>query len=419
MADAAIEQDISTMTVKRPQSGLNPPLQDLLVIDLTRALAGPYCTLMLADLGARILKIEPAGDDGDSTRGLAPHLGHGVSSYFACVNRNKQGLALNLKHPKGVQTLRRLAARADVIIDNFRPDTMTRLGIDYEELRESVNPRLVSCSISGFGATGDYRLRSSFDLVVQAMGGAMSVTGEPGGPPVRLGLPMGDLAAGMYAGTGILAALHARQSSGRGRHVEISMLDSMVALLTYMGANYLNTGKVPGQQGSGHVVNVPYQAFETQTDWLVIAIFGERYWPELCEVLGVPEVGTDPRYSTADKRSRHRDELLGVIKPILRTRPAENWLEELLAKRVPCGPINTVDKVLTDPVVLARNMVVETHHPVYGGARAPGNPMKVDGIHDGVATPAPLQGEHTREVLRELLGLDDAELDSLKEEGVI
>ena len=406
------------MTTTRTVAGLTPPLVNLLVIDLTRALAGPYCTMMLGDLGARVLKIEP-GDEGDSTRGLAPHMGHGVSSYFTAVNRNKQGLAINLKHPMGVNTLRRLAAKADVIIDNFRPDTMGRLGIDYDELRRSVNPRLISCSISGFGSTGDYRLRSSYDLIVQAMGGAMSVTGEPGGTPVRLGLPMGDLAAGMYASTGILAALNARHLTGAGRHVEISMLDGMAALLCYMGANYLNTGQVPGPQGSGHMVNVPYQAFETSTQWLVIAIFGERYWKETCEVLGVPQIAADPRYETSEKRARRREELLGIIKPILKSRPADEWLNELLAKRVPCGPINTVDQVLTDPVLVARHMIVETRHPVYGRARAPGNPIKVDGILDGVATPAPIQGEHTQEVLRELLGIDQAELDTMKREGAI
>ena len=406
------------MTTTHTEIKLKPPLEDLLVIDLTRALAGPYCTMMLADLGARVLKIE-SGDDGDSTRGLAPHIGHGVSSYFTSVNRNKQGLVINLKHPKGVAILRRLVRKADVIIDNFRPDTMERLGIDYAELRRTVNPRLVSCSISGFGSTGDYRLRSSYDLIVQAMGGAMSVTGEPGRPPVRLGLPMGDLSAGMYAGTGILAALHARQSTGEGRHVEISMLDGMAALLCYMGGNYLNTGHVPGPQASGHLVNVPYQAFETATDWMVIAIFGEKYWKETCEVLGIPEAAANPRYKTSEIRSKHREELLGIIKPILKTRPAAEWLAELLDKRVPCGPINTVDKVLTDPVILARHMVVETNHPVYGRARAPGNPIKVEGIRDGVATPAPIQGEHTQDVLRELLGLDQAELNTMKQEGVI
>lgn len=397
---------------------VEPPLQDLLVVDLTRALAGPYCTMMLADLGARVLKIEPISDV-DSTRGLAPHLGDGMSTYFVSINRNKLGLSLNLKHRKGVETLRRMAAKADVIIDNFRPDTMARFGIDYGELRKSVNPRLVSCSISGFGSTGEYRLRSSYDLVVQAMAGVMSVTGEPGGTPIRLGLPMGDLAAGMYAGTGILAALHARHLTGAGRHVEISMLDGMVALLSYMGAHYLNTGEVPGPQGSGHQVNVPYQAFQTKEGWLVIAIFGERYWKEVCEVLGVPQIADDPRYLTSDKRSRHRKDLLGLIKPILMTRTADAWLRDLLAKRVPCGPINTVDKILTDPVVLARQMVVETHHPVYGRAAAPGNPIKVDGIRDGIASPAPLPGEHTEQVLAELLGLDAKELEALKREGVI
>jgi len=406
------------MSEVRTTAGLRPPLEDVLVIDLTRALAGPYCTMMLGDLGARVLKIEPL-DDVDTTRGLAPQLGHGMSSYFTSVNRNKQCLSLNLKHPQGVATLRRLAAKADVIIDNFRPDTLVRLGVDYDELRRSVNPRLVSCSISGFGSTGEYRLRSSYDLVVQAMGGAMSVTGEPGGTPIRLGMPVGDIGAGMYAGTGILAALHARDVTGAGRHVEISMLDGMVALLTYMGAQYLNTGDVPGPQGSGHQVNVPYQAFKTKQGWLVIAIFGERYWQETCEVLGIPQVFENARYKTAAARARHRDELLAIIEPILMTRSADEWLKDLLEKRVPCGPINSVDKVLTDPVVLARNMVVETVHPVYGRARAPGNPMKVDGIRDGMATPAPLPGEHTDAVLRELLGMDQAQLDALKKEGVI
>lgn len=400
--------------------GLRPPLEDLLVLDLTRALAGPHCTMMLADLGARVLKIEPGDDgDGDSTRGLAPHLGHGVSSYFSCVNRNKQGLAINLKHPKGQALLRGLAAKADVIIDNFRPDTLPRLGVDYQELRQSVNPRLVSCSITGFGSTGAYRLRSSYDLIVQAMGGAMSITGEPGGTPVRLGVPLGDIGAGMYAGFGILAAIHARASTGKGRHVEVSMLDGMAALLSYLGANYLNAGVVAGPQGSGHVVNVPYQAFKTRSQWIVIAIFGERYWKETCEVLGIPELAADARYQTADLRSEHREELLGIIQRILMTRPAAEWLEELLELRVPCGPINSVDQVLSDPVLLERHMVVETNHPLYGRARAPGNPIKVEGIRDGVATPAPVQGEHTEAVLRELLGIDDSGLAALRKEGAI
>lgn len=395
-----------------------PPLEGLLVLDLTRALAGPHCTMMLADLGARVLKIEP-GDDGDSTRGLAPHLGHGVSSYFGSVNRNKEGVALDLKRPGGLQVLRDLAARADVIIDNFRPGTMQRLGVDYDALRRTVNPRLVSCSISGFGATGAYAQRSSYDLIVQAMGGAMSVTGEPGGTPVRLGIPMGDIGSGMYAATGILAALQARGRTGRGRHVEVSMLDTMVALLGYMGGNYLNTGVVPGPQGSGHIVNVPYQAFETKTQWIVIAIFGERYWKETCEVLGRPELADDPRYRSSELRSRHRDELLAIIVAILRTRPAAEWLEALLARRVPCAPINTVDQVFDDPVVLGRHMVVETHHPLYGRARAPGNPMKVDGIRDGEATPAPVLGEHTERVLGELLGYGPERIAALRKEGVL
>jgi CoA:oxalate CoA-transferase len=213
--------------------------------------------------------------------------------------------------------------------------------------------------------------------------------------------------------------LQARKDTGRGRHVEVSMLDTMAALLSYLGANYLNTGQVPGPQGSGHVVNVPYQAFRTATQWIVIAIFGERYWKETCEVLGIARMADDERYCSADRRSQHRAELLQVIQEILLRRPADEWLAELLAQRVPCGPINTVDRVLTDPVLLERHMVVETEHPLYGRARAPGNPMKVEGIHDGVARPAPVQGEHTAAVLHELLGLDEAGLRELKEQGAI
>ncbi len=398
-------------------SQLAPPLDGITVLDLTRALAGPYGTMLLGDLGATIIKVEPPREV-DSTRGLPPMLAPGVSSYFTSVNRNKQGLSLNLKHPEGLAIFRGLAAGVDVIIDNFRPGTLRRLGIDYDELR-TVNPRLVSCSISGFGSTGPYSQRSSFDLVVQAMGGAMSVTGEPGGSPVRLGLPMGDLAAGMYAGLGILAALQARTGTGGGRHVEISMLDGMVALLSYMGAHYLQTGEVPGPQGSGHQVNVPYQAFRTRDRWIVIAIFGERFWPEVCEVLGRPELAADSRYATAGGRSAHKLELLGIIEPILLTRDADDWLHRMLEKRIPCAPINTVDRVLEDPEVLARHMVVETNHPVYGRARAPGNPVKVEGIRDGVATPAPLPGEHSADILRARLGLSGEELRRLATEGVI
>ena len=397
---------------------LNPPLADLLVIDLTRALAGPYCTLMLADLGAKILKIEPISE-ADATRGLPPFLGENMSSYFAAVNRNKLGLSLNLKNPKGVALLNKLVEKADVIIDNFRPDTMKKFGIDYDLLRSNVNPRLVSCSISGFGSTGDYRLRSSFDLVVQAMGGAMSITGEKGGKPVRLGVPMGDLAAGMYASTGILSALHARSITQLGRHVEISMLDGIVSLLSYMGAHYLNTGEVPGPQGSGHQVNVPYQAFNTKNGWIVIAIFGERFWKEVCDVLGIEHIYKDSRFQKAQGRSEHKEYLLSVIEPILLQRTADQWMTELLALKVPCGPINTIDQVFADSVVQQRHMIVETNHSQYGIARSPGNPIKVDGIRDGVSTPAPLPGENTTEILQSILSLNESQIQSLRDEGVI
>lgn len=397
---------------------LGPPLEGVVVLDLTRALAGPYGTMLLGDLGADVIKVEPL-EEVDTTRGLPPLLCPQMSSYFASVNRNKRGLSLNLKSPKGIEIFRKLAARVDVVFDNFRPGTLERLGVDYDELRRALNPRLVSCTISGFGTGNAYSERSSFDLVVQAMGGAMSVTGLPGTSPVRLGLPMGDLAAGMFANMGILAALQARATTGKGRHVEVSMLDGVVSMLSYMGGHYLQTGQVPGPQGSGHQVNVPYQAFQAKDRWMVIAIFGERFFPELCEVIGRPELATDPRFLTAGQRSQNKKAFLDILEPILLQRDADDWLEKMLAKRIPCAPINTVDRVLHDPVIVSRNMVVHTEHPAYGRTAAPGNPVKVEGARDGVATPAPLPGEHTDAILRERLGLDTADLKVLKSEGVI
>lgn len=398
--------------------GMPPPLDGIVVLDLTRALAGPYATMLLGDIGARVLKVEPLVEV-DSTRHLPPMVADEMSSYFASVNRNKQGLSLNLKSPIGVEVFKKLIEKVDVVIDNFRPGTLARLGLDYEMLRRERNPGLVSCSISGFGSTGAYSERSSFDLVVQAMSGAMSVTGEPGGAPVRLGLPIGDLGAGMFADIGILSALAARGRDGRGRHVEISMMDCMVSLLSYMGASYLQSGVVPRPQGSGHQVNVPYQAFRASDRWLVIAIFGERFWPELCAVLGRPELAMDPRYRRAPDRFAHKRELLDIIEPIVASRTCDEWMELFVAEKIPCAPINTIDEVLNDPHVIERGMVVETVHPTYGAVRAPGHPLRVEGVVPGKAAPAPLPGEHTAEVLADLLGHDCARLEMLRREGVI
>lgn len=397
---------------------LRPPLEGLVVLDLTRALAGPYGSMVLGDLGAEIIKVEPL-EEVDTTRELPPMLGGGVSAYFASVNRNKKALSLNLKSPKGLEIFRALAAQVDVVFDNFRPGTLARLGIDYDALRSHINPGLISCTISGFGSGNPYSERSSFDLVVQAMGGAMSVTGTPGGPPVRLGLPMGDLGAGMYGVIGILAALRARGITGKGRHIEISMLDGMVALLSYMGGHYLQTGEVPGPQGSGHQVNVPYQAFRTKDRWIVIAIFGERFFPEVCEVIGRSELAVDPRFVSAGLRSQNKQAFLDIIEPILLERSADKWLELMLAKRIPCAPINSIDRVLDDPVVRSRQMIIETVHPVYGKAAAPGNPVKVEGIRDGEATPAPVPGEHTEQILTSRLNLGADEIRRLRKEKII
>jgi len=391
------------------------PLDDLVVADLTRALAGPYCTMMLADLGARVIKVEtPEG--GDDTRGWGPPFCKGESAYFLSINRNKQSLTLNLKDPRGHALLVRLLRRADVVVENFRPGTMDRLGLGYARLHEMF-PRLVYCSISGFGQTGPYRERPAFDLIVQGMGGIMGITGEPDGAPTRVGVAITDICAGMFAAYAILAALRARERTGAGQWVDTAMLDGQVAWMTYMAANYFATGEDPPRPGSAHLNLVPYQPFRTRDGVVNVAVATEGIWQRFCGALEIPLAG-DPRFARNADRVRHRTALLDILRPVFAQRTTSEWVERLLGAGVPAGPIYRMREVMEDPQVRHRQMVVEMDHPRAGRIRVNGVPVKLSDTPGEVTTPPPVLGEHSDAILREL-GCEPGEIAVLRRDRVI
>ena len=377
-------------------------LSGAVVLDLTQMLSGPYASLLLADLGARVIKIEDPGT-GDRIRGMGPHFNQGESAYFLAVNRSKESVCLDLRQEKDRETFYKLVEKADVVLDNFRPRVLEKLGLEYEILKAR-NPRIIQLSLSAFGQTGPYREAPAFDLTLQALSGAMSVTGEPGRDPVRLGLPMGDLAGGTFAAMAISAALYRREKSGEGCRIDVSLLDCMVSLLTYMAGYYWHSGIVPGPIGSGHQSVVPYQAFKTGTIYIIIAVFVEKFWKALCEVLGLPEIAEDPRFNSNLQRLKNKEVLIPMLQDCFLQKPGEEWLEKLTAAEVPCAPVNTLDRVLSDPQVVHRGMVSEVDHPKCGKLKVLGNPIIIEGL-ERTYSPAPLLGEHTHIVLKELLGI--------------
>lgn len=391
-------------------------LEGVTVLDLTRMLAGPYGALLLADLGAEVIKVEdPVG--GDPVRAMGPPFIQGESAYFISINRNKKSLTLDLTTPRGREVFLRLVQKADVVLDNFRPGILERLGVAYSALRR-INPRIVACSISGFGQDGPYRSLPAFDLILQAMGGAMSITGEPNRDPVRMGIPMGDLAGGLFGAMAVAAALFQRERTGEGRYIDLSLLDCQASLLTYVAQYFLVTGEVPGPVGSAHASAVPYQAFKTKDIHIVIAIFTERFWSQFCNVIGRPDLVEDPRFATNRERHAHRHELIPILEGIFATRTGEEWLKDLRAEGIPSGPINTVDRVLSDPQVLHRGMVLEVDHPVCGRLKVVGNPVKVLPADGETLWPPPVLGQHTEEVLRRA-GYSTEEINSLRGEKII
>ena len=388
------------------------------MLDLSRMLAGPYGSMLLADMGAEVIKVEEP-DGGDPMRVMGPpFLPDGESAYFLSINRNKKSMALDLTTPAGRDVFLDLARVADVVWENFRPGVLTRLGCDYAALSR-VNGRLVLCSISAYGQQGPYRDWPAFDLALQAMGGAMSVTGEPGGRPVRMGLPMGDLAGGMFGAFAVVAALLRRQTAGQGTHVDLSLLDCQVSLLTYMAQYYWADGRVPGPQGSGHASVVPYQALASRDGHLIVAVFAEKFWRGFCVASGHPEWEHDPRFATNRDRVANRPALMALVGDVMKTRTTDEWLSRMQAEGVPAAPILGVDRVLEDPQVKHRQMVVEMKHPRHGATPTLGTPIKCDGEMGLDVTPPPRLGEHTDALLRGLLDYDTGRIDALRQAGVI
>ncbi|MEW6332669.1 MAG: CoA transferase [Thermodesulfobacteriota bacterium] len=387
------------------------PLANTRILDLTLIMAGPYCTLILGDLGAEVIKIEKPGI-GESSREMPPYFFEGQSAYFIAMNRNKKSMTLDLKSENGKKIFYDLARQSDVVIDNFRPGVVKKLGIDFDALKE-INPRIICCSISGYGQTGPFKDRPAFDLVIQARGGIMSYTGEPGQIPVRMGAPMGDLTGGLFATQGILAALYQREQTGRGQQIDISLVDAQTSLLTYRAQFYLVGNEIAQPVGSGHVSAHPIRAFQTKTFAIVIDANTESIFAELCNALGKPDMSRDPKFNSRESRLRNKEELYRILEESFLEKTGEQWLE-LLEKRIPIAPINTIDKALSDPQTLSRNMVAEVEYENHKKLKIVGNPIKMSEIEQETFRRPPYLGEHTEAILTELLGYTPAQVTELR-----
>lgn len=385
------------------------------VLDVSRVLAGPYCSMLLADLGAEVVKVEEPRR-GDDTRDWGPPFLGGESAYFLSVNRNKKSLTLDLKHPEGREILLALAAQSDVLLENFSPGTASRLGLSFEDVSQ-VNPRIVYCSVSGFGQDGPYRDLPAYDLILQGMGGLQAITGEPGRPPLRVGVAVADLAGGMFAALAIAAALFRRTQTGRGEHIDVSLLDGQLAWLTYMAGVAFATGKDPEPAGSKHPTIVPYQAFETSDGYVNLTVGNDAIFRRLCEAVGRPEVASDPRFAANPARVENRDALEDVLENLFAQRSTGAWLDILRANVVPTGPVLRISDIARDPHVLARGNVLTLQHPTAGAIRQFGPPIRPREAR-GPHTPPPRLGEHTDEVL-ESIGVSSAKRAELRRARVV
>ncbi len=375
------------------------PLQGIRVLDLSRVLAGPYCTMVLGDLGAEVIKVEPP--EGDETRAWGPPFAEGESAYYLCVNRNKRGIVINLKTDEGKKILRDLALQSDVLVENFRPGTLEKFGLDFETLHE-LNSRLIYCSITGFGQTGPMRDKPGYDFMIQALGGLMSITGELEGEPMKTGVAVVDLFAGQNAVIAILAALQARSLTGCGQQLDIALFDSQLGWLANVASNYLISGKLPKRHGNAHPNIVPYQSFQANDGWFAIAVGNDRQFARLCEMLGKPELAADEKFATNSARVQNRDELIGLLKSIFVTRNVSEWLSALDGAEIPCGPINNFEQAFSMPQVQEREMLVKMDHPTIGELPLVGSPLKFSDTPVQYRLHPPLMGEHTEVVLREL-----------------
>jgi len=392
------------------------PLKGLKLVEIGVAMAGPFCGMMFGDYGAEVIKIERIGQ-GDESRNWGPFFPGKVAHYFAAVNRDKKSLALDLKRPEGVEILRRLAAAADIVVDNFRLGALDALGLGYESLAR-LNPRLVYCSISGFGASGPLREARANDVAMQAYAGGMSITGEPGRGPVKMGISVADIGAGMFGVIGILMALKVRERTGRGQRVDTSLLEGQISMLSYHYAAYFASGHVPQRMGSSAQGLVPYQAFRAQDDWMVVAVFTDRMWRDLCAKIGRPELGEDPRFATSPARKENRAAVIDIVSEVFVHKPVSHWVDELNMVGVPCTPVLAVDRVVAQEQVVARDMIATVDHPVAGPMKLAGLPIKLSETPGAVVSAPPLLGEHTREVLARL-GYDRRTIDDYVSRNIV
>ncbi len=394
-------------------------LHGIRMLDLTHMLSGPYAGMMLADLGAETIKIEPPGR-GEGTRRLLAgdpqNSLHGMGAYFLTLNRNKKSVTINLKSEAGLNLFYELVQTADIVLDNFSAGVTTRLKINHQHLSQ-INPRVITCTITGFGETGPDNQRPAFDMVAQATGGGMSITGQPDGPPTRAGIPFGDLGGGMMGVIGMLAALFAREQTGRGQHVDISMLDAQISLLNYMATMYFLSGKIPDKLGNEHFVHVPYNTFPTQDGYIIIAVITDNFWINLMELVDLPELNTAENKGQPG-RWKNREIINQKISAVFQTNTQAYWIEKLRAARIPCAPVNNLSQALSDDQVLARNMVIDVEHPQGGAVKMPGNPIKLSDTYEDTFSPPPLLGEHTDEVLC-ALGKSAADISALRQTGII
>ena len=401
---------------RRAGSGAPGPLDGIRVVDLSRVVAGPYCTMTLGDMGADVVKIEQPGR-GDESRAFGPPFLGGESPYYLSINRNKRSCTVDLKHEAGRAVVRRLIAGADVVIQNFRPGAAARLGLDYEAVAAR-RPEVVYCSISGFGEGGPDADRPGYDLIVQGESGLMDLTGEADGPPTRIGTSIADLTAGMMAAQGILLALYARRTTGRGQHVRVAMLDAVASLLTYNAGNYFASGEVPTRRGNDHPSVVPYQTLRARDGWMNLGIANDSLWVRYCDAVGRPDLRDDPRFATAPERVRHRDVLVPIVVEITAGRTVAEWMDVLGAAGVPCGRIRNVAEVCTNPQLTARGKVVEHPHPTAGRVRMIGQPIELSETPGRIDRAPPLLGEHTDEVLR-AAGYTDEEIRAFRAAGAV
>jgi crotonobetainyl-CoA:carnitine CoA-transferase CaiB-like acyl-CoA transferase len=399
-------------------------LDDIRVLDLTRAMAGPYCTMMLGDLGADVIKVERPGT-GDESRGWGPpFIGEptesapGESAYFLAVNRNKRSITINLKSESGLEIMQRLIAQSDVLVENFRTGVLDKLGLGLTQAQK-INPGLIYCSISGYGRTGPFAERPGYDVIIQAEGGMMGITGPVEGPPSRVGVPIVDITSGMFAASSILAALYARARTGEGQHIDISLFDTQTALLTNVAGNYLIGGEPPKRLGNDHPNLAPYAAFPASDKWFVVGVANEMQWERFCGVIDQPDMQDDPRFSTNSDRVANRSGLSRLLEEIFSTQTAEDWLTRFRQAGLPCGPINNISEVFDHPQVSARELILESDHPSAGHLKLTGFPYKLSATPPALRMPPPRLGEHTEDILVDLLGYDERELREFQTNKVI